>query len=377
MYREFYGFRDKPFQIVPNPAYLYKSLQHNKALSYLEYGLRENPGFILLTGEIGSGKTTLIQYMLTHLDPETEVGVVFNTNVTADQLLEMILKEFGLALQQSKAEMLDALNHYLIQQYADNKKTVLIIDEGQNLSDEALEEVRMLSNLQSNGRVLLHIVLVGQTELKARLLKPSMRQFAQRIALNYHLTNLSLKETAHYIAHRLQTAGGRPKLFTPEAVEDIYRLTGGIPRSINIACQAALVYGFAYEARSISQDITRQLIEDEVGISQDPALKGAAKETETPVSPASANGFGRRLDDIEGRIVSLTELVGRSVHQLDKDAEHSRKELVERLVRMLRAERAQNQMLVKRLRTLEMKYLASRNVRKKLEKYILSTMQPK
>ncbi|UCF94526.1 MAG: AAA family ATPase, partial [Desulfobacterales bacterium] len=246
MYQKFYGLRDKPFQIVPNPTYLYKSLHHENALTYLEYGLSENVGFILLTGEIGSGKTTLIQYILNKLGGDTVAAVIFNTNVSADQLLGLILTEFELAFKEGdKAGTLDTLNQFLIQKYAEKKQVLLIIDEAQNLSAEALEEVRMLSNLQSEDQALLQIMLVGQPELIAKLRKPSLMQFTQRIAVSYHLASLTREETGNYIAFRLEKAGGRADLFSPEAVDLIHRLAGGIPRSINLLCQAALVYGFA------------------------------------------------------------------------------------------------------------------------------------
>ena len=246
MYEQFYGFKEKPFQITPNPAFLYRSSKHDTALTYLEYGLTENVGFILLTGEIGSGKTTLVQYILGRLESDIEAAVIFNTNVSAEELLALILEEFEIPRPAGgKADVLTALNGFLVERYARRKRVLLIIDEGQNLSDQALEEVRMLSNLQSDDQSLLQIMLVGQPELIAKLKKPSMRQFSQRIAASYHLTGLDREETEKYIAHRLQKAGGQPDLFTPAAVDIIYKLSGGIPRAINLVCQAALVYGFA------------------------------------------------------------------------------------------------------------------------------------
>jgi len=373
MYEEFYGFREKPFQIVPNPEYLYRSLKHDKALTLLEYGLSESLGFILLTGEIGSGKTTLIQYILTQLDEDIEAGVIFNTNVTSDQLLGMILNEFEIPPRDNKADMLEALNQFLVDLYAENRRALLIIDEGQNLSVEALEETRMLSNLQSDDQTLLQIMLVGQPELKKKLQDPSMRQFAQRISVNYHLTSLNLEETGEYIAHRLQKAGGSLDLFTPTAVELIFKLSEGIPRSINIACQAALVYGFADEAPRITQDIVRQLIQDNIGISLDVAAKETEpdeKPAEEPASPSS-NGYQRYLKILESEIKDLKKLVSVRVDGLETSAKDSQKELVKRLGHMLKSERERNQNILKRLHTLELKYLASRQTRKKLEAAIV------
>jgi general secretion pathway protein A len=368
MYEAFYGFREKPFEIVPNPHYLYRSLKHEKALTYLEYGISENLGFILLTGEIGSGKTTLIQYILNNLNAGTEAAIIFNTNVGVDQLLSMILSEFELPRQANKADVLNVLNHFLIEQYAQNKKVLLIIDEAQNLSSEALEEVRMLSNLQSDSHVLLQIMLVGQPELKAKLRQPSMRQFAQRIAVNYHLTGLNLEETGKYIAHRLQIAGGSPDLFTPKAVEFIYKLAAGIPRSINIACQAALVYGFADEARTITQDIIKQIINDRVGISLDIiGQKDAEKEAAKPPLESS-DGLQRRVEQLEGELRDLKNLFSARLNELQGNAKQARDELVTRLSAMLDLERKRNQDLSKRVNLLEIKYLASVEARKRLQK---------
>jgi putative secretion ATPase (PEP-CTERM system associated) len=266
MYESFYGQKEKPFQIVPSPGYLYKSKKHQNALTHLEYGLTENVGFILLTGEVGSGKTTLVQYILRQLDEGTAAAVIFNTNLSAGELLRMILTQFELKPGEDKADNLNVLNEFLINIYGAGKQALLIIDEAQNLTSEAIEEVRMLSNLQSDSHTLLQIVLVGQPELKATLEHPSMRQVAQRIAVRYHLTGLNRVDTGRYISYRLKTAGGRPDLFTEAAVDLIYKVSKGIPRAINLACQAALIYGFAEEAKAISQDIVRQILADNIGV---------------------------------------------------------------------------------------------------------------
>ena len=186
MYESFYGFKEKPFQIVPNPDYLYKSPKHENALTYLEYGLSENVGFILLTGEIGSGKTTLIQYLLDKIGDDTEVAVIFNTNVSPYQLLMMILSEFELPLQKlDKAAALGQLNEFLIEKYAEKKRVLLIIDEAQNLSFDALEEVRMLSYLHSGDQALIQIMLVGQPDLITKLQNPKMIQNADFVDNQY------------------------------------------------------------------------------------------------------------------------------------------------------------------------------------------------
>jgi len=263
MYEEFYHFKEKPFQIVPNPGYLYKSPKHQNALTYLEYGLSENVGFILLTGEIGSGKTTLIQYILNKIDSDTEVAVIFNTNVSAYQLLLMILSEFELASQKfDKTAALDILNQYLIQKYAEKKRVLLIIDEAQNLSPAALEEVRMLSNLQTEDQVLLQIMLVGQPELNELLTRPELRQLRQRIALRHHLRPFDAQETKDYVGERLAKAGytGRG-LFKRSALRELYAASGGTPRVINNLCDAALLQGYARERSVVDAAMIREVAE--------------------------------------------------------------------------------------------------------------------
>jgi putative secretion ATPase (PEP-CTERM system associated) len=369
MYEKFYNFREKPFQIVPNPAYLYKSPKHEAALTYLEYGVAENVGFILLTGEIGSGKTTLVHYIISRLNASTEAAVIFNTNVSAEELLGLILEEFDLPRTAGdKASLLSALNLFLIDRYAQRKRVMLIIDEAQNLSEKALEEVRMLSNLQSDDQCLLQIMLVGQPELVAKLKKPSLRQFTQRIAASYHLTGLNREETGEYIAHRLLKAGGRPDLFTAAAVDQIHQLSGGIPRSINLLCQAALVYGFAEGAISISQDLIRQIQADNVGICL------SADTAETPAAaaapPASAEGDGapRRLQDLEAQLREMKLRMDRLVQQSEQRSHSFNDELFSRLEKFLAAERKRNAELVHLCSKLEIENRILRKYKAMLQK---------
>ena len=263
MYEEFYGLREKPFQIVPNPNYLYLSEKHEHALTYLEYGIREGEGFILLSGEIGTGKTTLIRYLLNQIEKDIEVAVIFNTNVTSEQLIDLVLREFGIEPSGSdKTKKLDLLYHFLIDQYATGKRVLLIIDEAQNLSKDVLEEVRMLSNLQADEDILLQIMLVGQPELKAKLNMPDLAQLSQRIAVAYHLTALDQQETQAYIHTRLERAGASRDIFSAEALKKIYQATQGVPRNINLLCDTALVYGFAEDAELIDEVIIDQVLAD-------------------------------------------------------------------------------------------------------------------
>ncbi|MFA7316541.1 MAG: AAA family ATPase [Sulfuricella sp.] len=260
MYENFYHLTAKPFQMVPNPAFLYLSGLHRNALTYLEYGVLERVGFILLTGEVGTGKTTLIRYLLDKLPANTVPALLFNTNINGEQLIRLILHEFEVEPVESKAGNIDLLQQYLIARYAAGKNPLLIIDEAQNLSDEALEEVRMLSNLQTDDEMLLQVIIAGQPELKKRLNSPHLAQLRQRIAASYHLTALSEQETAAYVAARLVKAGGDASLFRDEAVAAVFRASGGIPRTINLLCDAALVYGFADGIARIDPAIIEQVV---------------------------------------------------------------------------------------------------------------------
>ena len=267
MYEKFYGLKEKPFQIVPNPSYLYLSSVHENAVTYLEYGLMENVGFILLTGEVGTGKTTLVRHILNQFESEKEIAVIFNTNVSTDELICLILQSFELEPNpNSKTENINILYQFLIDRYAKNKPVLLIIDEAQNLSNDAIEEVRMLSNLQSDDQSLIQIMMVGQPELKNRLLKPGHSAFAQRIAVNFFLSGLNEKEAESYIFHRLKKAGGNPNIFTSNAIEMIFQASNGIPRTINLLCDAALVYGFGYEFETIDVHVIEQVIKDKGGM---------------------------------------------------------------------------------------------------------------
>jgi len=357
MYEEYYGFKEKPFQIVPNPEYLYLSDNHRNALTYLEYGLQENVGFILLSGEIGSGKTTLIQYILNKLGPDTEVAVIFNTNVSPDQILGLILNELELAPKKDKAENLDLLYQCLIEKYADNRRVLLIIDEAQNLTVETLEEVRMLSNLQTEDEPLLQIMLAGQPELITKLQAPSLRQFAQRIAVNYHLAGLDREETGSYISYRLEKAAGRSDLFTSEALDMIYRLSGGIPRSINLLCQAALVYGFADEARRIDNGIIEQITRDKIGIGFEhntaeasPAPDIEHKSQDRDGIPARLRSLEDMLRSLEGQMQSLSQRLA-----LGAGADNFKDQLINKLVQLLTEERKRNDELMQQNSELEVK----------------------
>jgi putative secretion ATPase (PEP-CTERM system associated) len=371
MYESFYGLSEKPFQIVPSPRYLYRSEKHQNALTYLEYGLTENVGFILLTGEVGSGKTTLVQHILSQLGDNTVAAVIFNTNLSAGELLRMILTQFELNPSEDKAENLNTLNHYLISVYGSGRQALLIIDEAQNLTPDAIEEVRMLSNLQSDNHTLLQILLVGQPELKAQLEHPSMRQVAQRIAVRYHLTGLNREDTGRYISYRLETAGGRPDLFTDVAVDLIHTVSKGIPRAINLACQAALVYGFADEAPRITQDLVRQIMADNLGVgleTADPPPAGLSANPSGSPTDASGNGYKERLDSIEQIVKGLQGVVENRLGVIEKGLGGRQNETVEKLSQLLQQERERHQELFEKHARLEMEYLRQKQLVDKARK---------
>ena len=360
MYENFYGFKEKPFHIVPNPKYLYLSPKHQNALTYLEYGLAEGVGFILLTGEIGTGKTTLIRHILNQIESKIEVAVVFNTNFSSDQFLSVILNEFELTGEyENKAKKLDIFYQFLIKKYAEGKRVLLIIDEAQNLSNEVLEEVRMLSNLQTDEQMLLQIMLVGQPELKLKLKSPNLIQFTQRIAVNYHLAALSREEVDQYISFRIEKVGGKSDLFTQEAIDIIYKASGGIPRTINLLCDSALVYGFADELKTIDASIIDQVIQDKGGM-------GIAFETgdeKPPYSHGSEkysdNDISQRLQILESMVQKINIQVEWQLEQLDRRAENYKDKLVENLRKLLDLERKRSDRLLIEYSKLKEKFEAS------------------
>ncbi len=356
MYEKHYGLSIKPFQTIPNPDIFYLSPKHENALTYLEYGIMEKSGFVLLTGEIGSGKTTLIRYLLNKIECDMETAVIFNTNVTAEQLVEMILSEFEVEVkEQGKASRLDALFRYLIEMFGRERRVLLIIDEAQNLDREALEEVRMLSNLQTDDQGLLQIMLVGQPELGSKLMSPELVQLNQRITVAYHIPALSREEAGEYIGYRLEKAGGRPDLFTKEAVDLIFKSSGGIPRTINIICDTGLVYGFSDELHEIDAGVIRQVIEDREGMGLVPKAEKATTRKKTV----------KDNDDLLSRILSLETGLTRlrietdmRLDVLEKTAVSDRDEIVQQLRESYRIERERNNELLSNYLRLKEDYLA-------------------
>ena len=263
MYEPFYGFSEKPFSLLPDPDFLYMGDKHSSAYAMLQYGLTNQAGFTVITGGIGCGKTTLLRHLLDELDDDISVGLISNTQQNVGHLLQWVLMAFGLPYRgKSKVELYETFYDFLIEEYARNRRTVLIIDEAQNLSAPLLEEFRMLSNINADKNQIIQMILVGQPQLRDLLRRPELEQFAQRIVADYHLTALNMAETAEYIHTRTFKAGVEEPMFNKGATDLIYRYTRGVPRLINIMCDTALVYGFAVEAEMITATIVQMVAKD-------------------------------------------------------------------------------------------------------------------
>ena len=329
MYEAFFNLQMKPFELVPDPRFIFLSRAHKKALTYLDYGLRERAGFILLTGDVGSGKTTLLRNLLNTRNDRIVLAKLFNTSVNSDQLLAMINDDFGLSVQgKDKISLLRDLNDFLVQQFAAGRQPVLIIDEAQNLSAELLEEVRMLSNLETADSKLLQIILSGQPELRTLLALPELLQLRQRISINCNLSSLSRAETEQYIRHRLAVAGNADAVsFEPETFQIIHDHSRGIPRLINIICDFLLLSAFAEETRTITPVMVRDVVTDLDfenhfwTVSQDASSTPPAAVSRQEVAPLPSQGLQELLTAILQRIDAI-EIDLR--HTVADPAEHTK-----------------------------------------------------
>jgi general secretion pathway protein A len=267
LYEAWYGFTEKPFNLTPDPKYLYLSQRHAEAFAHLEFGHRERGGFILITGEVGTGKTTLARYFLSHLSPETHTAVVLYPALTAAELLGSILDDLHVKPDgDSLKSLVDSLHRFLLEARAAGRNVVLLIDESQDLSAEVLEQIRLISNLETDTEKLIQIVLMGQSELRDLLSRHELRQLAQRVTARYHLSPLSLGETAAYIRHRIQVAGGEGKVgFSSDALGAVHRLSSGVPRLINLICDRALLAGYVEGRRTVDADLARKAASEVAG----------------------------------------------------------------------------------------------------------------
>ena len=275
MYLDFHGFREKPFNLTPDPRFVFLSKTHKEAFAHLLYGIHDRVGFIGLTGEVGSGKTTVLRALLSQLDPEHHrTALIFNPCLSAPELLQNINREFGITASSNTLGPLEALNQFLLQQNTENRTVVLIIDEAQDLEAPVLEQIRLISNLETDREKLIQIVLSGQPELAQILERNEMRQLSQRIVVRYHLQPMDFQDTVDYVSHRLQVAGARNGLiFSGGALKQIYRYSHGLPRLINAACDRALITAYSRDAARISSRIAAAGIKDMRRDTAAPSLK--------------------------------------------------------------------------------------------------------
>lgn len=268
MYLSFYGLKVKPFNVTSDPNFIFMSRRHKEAFSHLKYGIQERKGFLEITGEIGTGKTTLCRALLNQLDEKTKAAFIFNPNLSEIQLLQAIIEDLGLRVEKkTKLALFRQLNNFLIEQIEKDCNVILILDEAQNLKPALLEQIRMLSNLETEKEKLFQIILVGQPELREKLASPQLKQLRQRISVRYHILPLDRDEVDKYIYHRLNIAGSDGSIvFTPEAIEEIYRYSAGVPRLINIVCDKALLLGYVLETKAISDEMVKRCIREINGI---------------------------------------------------------------------------------------------------------------
>ena len=312
MYLEHFELKELPFRLSPDPAFLYLSKHHARAKAYMESTIWFTDGIVIITGEVGSGKTTLIETFLSELEKDVVVAQVNQTQVSAIEFLQSVLVQFGFSpFKMKKAELLATLNQFLIEQYAAGRKVLLIVDEAQNLSHRVLEEIRMLSGVETTKEKVLRIILAGQPELGEKLDSPELLQLVQRVRLRFHLTALSAEDLRAYVLHRLEVAGsqGRP-LFAEETFQTIYQYTGGIPRLINTLCDTALMAAFATEKHEVGMAEVRSAIEELGWV--DYASRTArlqALQAGNASEPARAGDFARIVVSFDGARVEERVLV--------------------------------------------------------------------
>ncbi len=264
MYLEYLGLRERPFSVTADPEFLYLSRKHREALSHMIYGIRERKGFIEVTGEIGTGKTTLCKALLRHLDPDTKSALLLHSNLSELQLLQSVVQDFGLnPMRGDRLAFFEQLNRFLLDQAGLGNNVVMIIDEAQNLSLRLLEQIRQLSNFETDKEKLIQIVLVGQPQLREKLARPGLEQLRQRIGVRFHITALEPDELRVYVDHRLRVAGSDGSLtFTPDALEEIFQTSKGIPRLVNQVCDRSLLACFALQVKTVDREVVRRSFQE-------------------------------------------------------------------------------------------------------------------
>jgi len=314
MYESFYGFKEKPFNLLPDPDYLYMSSGHENIFAHLDYAISENKGFVVITGEVGSGKTTLINYLISKSLSGFELGLINNTYIAPNLVIKSICREFELNTEGlDRDEMLNQFQDFLIEKYSQSKRVILIFDEAQNLSIKTLEEIRMLSNLEAEKHHLIQIILAGQPELKLRLQDNRLKQFVQRITVYCHLSGLTNSETEQYIKYRLSVAGAKdPDLFDDRAIGTIASYSKGIPRVINMLCDAALVFGYADNKKKIDKaivdDVIRERSSGAIFFNETAEESGVSSAT-AEAMPQGQGVSDERVDALEARIHNLETML--------------------------------------------------------------------
>jgi type II secretory pathway predicted ATPase ExeA len=270
LYSDFFGLRERPFTLVPDPSFIYWSKQHQKAVSVLEFGIMARAPITLLTGEIGAGKTTLLQELIDRMTDEVTIGLVSNAQGGRGEILQWILNALFVEVKPraSYVQMFRTLQDFLIQEYAEGRRVVLIFDEAQNLSTKGLEELRLLTNINANKDELIQIILVGQPELRDMVLLPEMRQLAQRVAASFHLQRMDVDTLGAYVMHRLKCAGGTGNEFDPGTTEVIHKATQGVPRLVNQLCDFAMLYAWSNEEKVVSAETVKAVLADGVFFGQ-------------------------------------------------------------------------------------------------------------
>lgn len=352
MYEAFFGLKENPFNLNPDPEYIFMSDGHENAHTHLEYAIMESKGFVVLTGEIGAGKTTLLNLFINEIPEDYNVGLINHTFVTPIQFVRKVCREFEVEVNGSDKEtMLDAFHEFLLDQYAQSRRVVLIVDEAQNLASKTLEEMRMLSNLESDKSHLIQIILVGQPELKTKLKKKELEQLAQRITVHFHLEALGRQEVHAYIQYRLNVGGAkRANIFTEEAMDAIARYSKGIPRMINIICDAALVYAFADSKEFVDVNIINDVIKeraaggifheepkDDGRAAEQPAVelqKGSYQNLQISAAELFANEKIMRIEDRLNHIEDKLKYFEKGFEQLQKQ-EDKKETIIIELFKML------------------------------------------